>query len=499
MHTIKELGGGKLFILPVISGVLLAFTLPPFNLTWLVWYSLIPLFLFINTSGISSKKVFWGGVVAGVIYFGKVTYPLLSLNAWGWLKVSGILWENKILILFLILSAAVLFSGILLGLFSLLFKRITREDFSPIAPLTILPLCWILFEYLRAKISLGFTWGNLGYALHDSPFLLQLSVFGGVYVLSVLVVFVNIILFFIARETLHHIGKMKGVNLFHAMCGSFFRNPHLYVFIGIILFANVYGYFSIKNLPTILPQSYLSIALVQPGRDYVAENEPRVLRDITKALRKNPAMILIPESAFPSILLNEDTGEPQKHTETTQPAVRSSYQHLIDLSETYSDTSFVVGLVSMQDKSRYSSLVVLEGGHITSIYHKRILFPFSERSVAWFPFKTVGALAEGENAKGITIKGDAVSALICSEILFPKLIKSDTSRFIVAIGTDGVFDSPLVAEQNHIIAKFAAVSTRKYLLRAMKTGVSSIIDPSGRDLVRSRSQEKELLYGEIFP
>ena len=52
----------------------------------------------------------------------------------GWLKVSGILRENKILILFLISSAAVLFSGILLGLFSLLFKRITREDFSPIAP-----------------------------------------------------------------------------------------------------------------------------------------------------------------------------------------------------------------------------------------------------------------------------------------------------------------------------------------------------------------------------
>ena len=159
-----------------------------------------------------------------------------------------------------------------------------------------------------------------------------------------------------------------------------------------------------KNLPTILPQSYLSIALVQPGRDYVAENEPRVLRDITKALRKNPAMILIPESTFPSILLNEDTGEPQKHAKTTQLAVRSSYQHLIDLSETYPDTSFLVGLASMQDKSSYSSLVVLEGGHITSIYHKRILFPFSERSVAWFPFKTVGALAEGENAKGVTIK-----------------------------------------------------------------------------------------------
>lgn len=499
MHDTKEPLSKRLFVFPVISGVLLAFTLPPFNIAAAVWCSLIPLFLFINTSGISSKKVFWGGVVAGIIYFGKVVYPLLSLNAWGWLEVGGILQEHKILIPLFLLSGLVFFSGILFGLFSLLFRKLSEENFFSKVSLIILPLLWVLLEYIRTRVFLGSTWGNLGYALHDSSYLLQLSSFGGVYTLSFLVVFVNIILFFVVRETLHHVGKMKGGNLFHATCRSFFRNPHLYVFIGIIFFANVYGYFSIKNLPTILPQSYLSIALVQPGRDYVAENEPRVLRDITRTLRKNPAIVLIPESAFPSILLNEDTREPQKHTETTHPEVKSSYQHLIGLSETYPDTSFVVGLASMQNESHYSSLVVLEGGHITNIYHKRILFPFSERSVAWFPFKTVGSLAEGENAKGITIKGDAVSALICSEILFPKLIKSDTSRFIVATGNDGVFDSPLVAEQDHIIAKFAAVSTRKYLLRAMKTGVSSIIDPSGRDIIRSSSEERELLYGEIYP
>jgi len=492
MRDFKGVRSGGLFIFPVISGVLLALTLPPFNITVLVWYALIPLFLFISTLRVSPKKIFWGGVITGIIYSGKVAYPLLSLNAWGWLKVSGIMEESKVLILFLLLSVMVFFSSILFGLFSLLFRRFARENVLLLIPLVVLPLSFVLFEYLRAKIFLGFTWGNLGYTLHGSPYLLQLSDFGGVYALSFLVVFVNSILFLIIRKTLSDVITIKNTDLFRAVRNSFFRNPYLYILLCVILLVNAYGYFSIKNvLPVPTPLSRVSIAIIQPGHN--TESEADIFQNIAKALKKNPEIILIPESAFPSIILNEEA----PRLRTTYPRATDSYWRLFNLSETHPGTSFVVGLISVQGESRYSSLVALEGGHVTSIYHKRTLFPFSERTIAWFPFKTIGALMEGKNAGEIMIKGNTASALICSEILFPELIKDNTSRFVVSVGNDGVFDSPVVAEQNHIIAKFTAVSTHKYLVRAMKTGVSSIIDPYGRDLVRSHSQEKELLYGWV--
>jgi len=44
----------------------------------------------VNNNKVTTKHVFQGGFIVGIIYFAKVVYPLLSLNAWWCLILPGL-------------------------------------------------------------------------------------------------------------------------------------------------------------------------------------------------------------------------------------------------------------------------------------------------------------------------------------------------------------------------------------------------------------------------
>src|SRR3989338_1328289 len=92
-------------IFPVASGLGLAFSLPFFNLGWLVWLGLVPLLLSLASLKNFSSS-FRTGYLAGFIYFGFTflwfwdAYPLralgienhlwaLALIAFTWLATSA--------------------------------------------------------------------------------------------------------------------------------------------------------------------------------------------------------------------------------------------------------------------------------------------------------------------------------------------------------------------------------------------------------------------------
>lgn len=95
-----------------------------------------------------------------------------------------------------------------------------------------------------------------------------------------------------------------------------------------------------------------------------------------------------------------------------------------------------------------------------------------------------------------------LGGFICQEVLFPSLIRQSVlegATILVSGGNDGVFANPAVAQVHADAAQIRAVETGRYLVRAMKTGISAIIDPQGREQARSRSSEPALLLGMISP
>jgi len=495
MNDTKEPFTTRFFVLPIISGILLALTLPWFNFSFFAWIAIIPLLLFITKTGLTYMRAFQGGMVTGVVYLSTVAYPLFSLNAWWWFQARGVVYENKVVILFWILYLAVLIGSILFGIFAAVFKRLYQEGFFSII---ILAGVWVFLEYIRAKFLFGFTWGHLGYTTHGLLPMLQLAHYGGVYTLSFLIVLINIILFYAIHRAREDLMGIEGSAKSTLFLRFLFKHWYLYATPLILVAVFIVGSFLLGiEIPT---KQKISVAIIQPGSHKThEEQEAASLLLLEMALEGGSVLAVVPESAFPGVVFNEDISDEETNSYAlTMPRNgESAYKKLIALSKKNPYLSIAIGLESKKGGESYNSIIVFEDGNPVSIYHKRKLFPFSERSVKWFPWKTVEPLTQGVQSQQINIQGEPVSALICSEVLFSELLASSFSRYIVAVGNDGVFDNPAVAEYNSVIAKFDAVLTRKYVVRAMKTGVSSIINPWGREIVKSQSRANEILTGQI--
>lgn len=496
MNSEKEPITTRFFVLPIISGIFLVLALPLLNFSFFVWIALIPLLLFITKTGLTYMRAFQGGMVTGVVYLSTVAYPLFSLNAWWWFQAHGVVYENKVVLLFWILYLAVLIGSILFGIFAAVFKRLYQEGFFSI---TILAGVWVFLEYMRAKFLFGFTWGHLGYATHGSLPMLQLAHYGGVYTLSFLIVLINIILFYAIHRAREDLTDIEGSTKSILFLRFLFKHWYIYITPLVLAGAFIAGSFLLGiEIPT---KQKISVAIIQPDSYKTPEEQETVsLSLLEMALKGDSVLVVVPESTFPVTVFNEDISdeETNSYAFTMPRSGESAYKKLIVLSKKYPETSIAIGLESKKGSASYNSIVVIEDGNPVSIYHKRKLFPFSERSVGWFPWKTTEPLTQGVQNQQIKIQGEPVSALICSEVLFPELLEESSSRYIVAVGNDGVFDNPAVAEYNNVIAKFNAVLTRKYVIRAMKTGVSSIIDPRGREVVTSQSGADEILTGQVF-
>jgi|GEM_PF-2555895 len=469
--------GDFVHFLPVVSGVLLILTLPPLNLSLLSWIALVPLLFYIKNNHVTPRQSFQGGFFTGFIYFARITYPLLSLNAWGWFNVTGSVHENKILLLFWVLYFATVLTGTIFGSFCFLYRRFGSKKMVHAILFAVL---WVLFEFFRAKILLGFTWGHLGYSLHNEISILQLAGVFGVYGLSFLIVLVNFLGYFFVRDTSLFV-KKKGW-LVHDKV-SFSRiilwNRFFLLLIVILSGAYITGVFLGNHRNSQPREGSLRTTVIQPVS--MQFDRAAHLALIKEAFAENPDLIVSPTGAFLSLIIDRTTNLPVGYD--NDPAIKNFYDQLRNLSLEHPRSSFVIDMPTIDTFGKYESMIILEKGEIAGIYDKIYLMPFSESL-----FSDTKIKPGGENQHAL-IHGVPVIPLICSEVIFPELLKKrDTIQdgFIINIGTDGVFDSPLVAEQDHIMAILRAVESGKYLVRAMNTGISSVIDPLGRELVKTR-------------
>lgn len=191
----------KIFIYPILSGILLSLSHNYSLFWWLSLVALIPLANFFYKTK-KSKELFIGLLLFGFIFYGNVMIWLWGVNVFAWSGVSNF-WLAK-LIIFLYWIFFIVFVCIppLITFFWLFFKFKTKTYLD----IFLLAVLWVLMEYSRAFIySIVYfgsnslfgphsTGGFLGYILASNYNLLQLAQFGGVYLLSFVVVFINFLI-----------------------------------------------------------------------------------------------------------------------------------------------------------------------------------------------------------------------------------------------------------------------------------------------------------------
>jgi len=175
-------------LLSLFSGILLILSFPNFDLEFLAWFALVPLFYSIEGKGLYHS--FLLGFFTGVISFLGIIY---------WIIVAVHTYGNVPLILSgFILLLLVVYLSLFMGAFAFL-TRFTQIRLG-LHTLLFTPALWVALEYLRSFLLSGFPWANLGYSQYLNLPFIQMADVTGPYGLSFVILLVNATLFDVFRQ-----------------------------------------------------------------------------------------------------------------------------------------------------------------------------------------------------------------------------------------------------------------------------------------------------------
>lgn len=444
----------------LISGFLLSFSFAPYSLSFLSWFSLIPLFWIIEND--SYKRTFLFSFLFGLAFY-------LSLLWWLYFLVVP-LPKGVPLLLFIGVTLLCGYLALYIAIFSIGTKYLG---------LLFSPFLWAVLEWIKGKSAIGFPWELLGTSQISYPPLIQFASFSGVYGVSAWIVWINILIYFIIK-------KRRRVAV-----------------IGLLLsFILPLLYGRIRMEPE---RNFIRVGVVQPnvspeekGDRETAELLFSDLLDMTRKLTKEkPYLLVYPETAT---LVNIERNS----------KYRERLQEILDTTEATLITGTLLWRYE-EDGFHYYNGAALIKPHkgITQKYRKIKLVPFSERMPysELFPFlKTFnrslsgGDLSFGREYTLFHLPEGDFAVLICFESIFPDFVQKFTHRgveFLVNITNDGWFGRTPGPHQHAEMAVMRTVENGVPLIRCANNGISLLADGYGRILKKTELFKKETLTGNI--
>lgn len=209
-----------------------------------------------------------------------------------------------------------------------------------------------------------------------------------------------------------------------------------------------------------------------------------------RAARKHPAIVVWPETVIP-IPLNR------------YPELLARFAALAKRVR----SELVVGTNYLSADGDYNVLYFFRpDGGLDSIYRKRQLVPFAEH----LPFAAVlGGIPWAANASHfssgttngiVSIDGVRYGPIVCWESAFSKLATSDArdgATALIVATDDAWFGTTAGPYQHAQIAQMRALESGRWIVRAASTGISGIVAPNGRYTRATNLDEEAIVTGEI--
>ncbi len=461
----------RIIFLIFLSAFLLIASFPKVDLHFLIWIALVPLLLILEES--TPRRAFWAGYGTGFLFFAGSVYWLIYVT------IPGMILMNLYLALYF-------------GLFGVIYVLIMRRA-RPLA-WVIIPSVWVVLEYFRAHLFSGFGWVNLGHSQYKNLPLIQIADITGLYGVSFIIVMVNLVIkdIFLCLRNKDKIGLGR-------VCvveGGWV----------VVMLTAVWGYgltqLVLRSPQVLRPQ--LSLGIIQANIPqelrWRPEDWPEIFeRHLTlsrQVIEQRPDLIIWPETSFPGYLGQE----PERYH-----ALRAFVQeHQIPL---------LFGVVTSTKGKYYNSALLLsKDGEKTVQYDKLHLVPFGEY-IPWrrvFPLLadivpiddfTAGEESTVFSLESVGLKGEIshprFSVLICFEDAVAEIARAFVERgahFLVNITNDAWFkdsQAPFLHLQSSV---FRAVENRRSVVRSANTGVSGVIDETGRIIRWVEDQDKKKIF-----
>ncbi|PRX19235.1 apolipoprotein N-acyltransferase [Orenia metallireducens] len=433
------------YLFVVFSGMLIGSSLEYPDLYLLSWIGLIPLIYVLDKRKSSSFKLGWSFGLAMLIVSGRwLVYPLLNFSGFP-------IWLSYIITI-LALALIAIYFGLFAALLELWIDRLK-------IPLLIsFPILWTGIEILRSKFSFGYLFGFLGYSQSFKTELIQFASYGGVYLISFLVVLVNVLLYLSIRD-----------------------RRLTYLLIAVLIFSGIfsYGIFSLQQ--EVITKKTVKLGVIQPNiaqnikMDSKMQNNitKKILNLSTKELNKDDLDLLIwPETAILRSY-SKDEGFPFYLPKDTP--------------------LFIGGFTKKGDEIYNSSFLFGKQRKIIDSYSKHKLVPFGE----YMPFpqfipniikKNMNDLDKGKELSNFELNGFNWISPICSEILDSDFVRKlyNQEDIIINISNEAWFGKSSAPVQILQSAIFRAVEYQVPVVKIANTGISGIVNSKGKVLTKTK-------------
>ena len=495
--------------LAAFSMLMLSAVQEPIGWSHLAWFALVP-WVIATVAAKTERTAVLVNYIAGLAYFSVNLYWLVPVTPLGYGGLCFYLGWHFVL------------SGYIL-------RQVYLQGRWPFT--LVLPVVWVGQEYLRAIIMTGFPWLLLSHSQHEQLRLIQISDLIGAYGVTFLIAMVNGLLCDLLLRLLKTPKNVAVKALGPGVLAS--------ITVGCLAGAIFYGSYRLEQGNSTIRPGPIVAAIQGAVPQYVKEqpqNDEQIFDEHIAISRQSlaaeikPELLVWPETMATRPLNSEflNLNVPGYDLENFQPLAlaRSFDRDLRKLAA--SGSAMLIGAPSsimadfgteIRQIEHYNSAVLYmnDGSRYRHRYDKMHLVPFGEvvpfkESIPWLhnllnsltPYDYDYTLNAGTEPTVFEFPGNqgtsttnSFAVAICYEDVMPQVprklsaVEDGGKRidFLVNISNDGWFvgDGPggtLRASseliQHLAICRFRAIENRIGIVRAVNTGISAFIEPSGR-------------------
>jgi len=457
------------------SGLLLAFSFPKFGHGAVAWIALAPLLLVLPGAG-GWLALRLGYIMGAVSSLGLLYWTSLVVMQYGDLSFPA-----SIMVMFLLCLAV--------ALFPCLFAWLTWCWVRALGPVALLlsPIAWVATEVLRAYTFFRFPWCLLGYSQAINLPFVQIASWTAVYGVSFLVALSSAVLAHSTFET-------SPVRRLRVVLG----------FVGLLLLVGCQGLWALSRPLRVTGRIRVGLvqaSVLQEDKWEASKAQENVERHVSLTQRiagKGPRLVVWPESAVPF-----DYDQDQSLRAELQDLVKQRLYLIFGNDDQ----------VQSPDGPRIyvGAKMLSPSGELVLRYRKMRLVPFGEY-VPLKPLLTLGGryaaklvqqvsdFSSGSEHSVVRVDGHLLGTFICYEAIFPDLVRGFAARgaeVLVNITNDAWYGRTSAPFQHFAMARFRAVESGKYLVRAANTGISAVVDPCGRVVDRTGLFESTTLVADV--
>jgi apolipoprotein N-acyltransferase len=441
------------------SGLALAAAFPSLDLEPLAWIALVPLLLAVR--GLAPGAAFGLGWLSGLVFYVTTTYWIVHTIG----RYTALPLVAAVGVLLAMCSVLACYTGAFVATLRWLARRGLPAVWLA-APL------WVTLEWLRSWFFIGFPWGTLGYSQYRYLDLVQMAEVTGVYGVSAVLVLFNAVVAGVVSARGAEVRRLV---------------PALVAATVLMVGLPLAGRWRLAELAALPPAGALRVAVAQGNvaQDqkwdpaFQGETMRRYAELTAAAAAAEPDLVVWPETATPFFF--QEAGP--LRDQVLDLALDRKVWILFGAPAFRQDER---GVVHEQNRA----YLVSPDGREVATYDKIQLVPFGEyvpfQRILFFVTQVVeaiGTMEPGRTSTVFELPRARFGALICYEGIFPPLARrlvAGGADFLVNVTNDAWYGRTSAPAQHLAQATLRAVENRVPLVRAANTGISAIVEPSGR-------------------